>query len=99
MCKTSLLMSSAFRVDFFDADQYSNPRDVVASPPLPASPPERPGELARLLSKFAKPKANVSCQLNFRLFVSCQLKFWAFFSCQVIPSKPSLSSGKNLMKC
>ena len=41
------LCQSAFCVDFFDADQYSNPRDVVASPPFPASPPERPGELAR----------------------------------------------------
>ena len=36
-----------------------------------------------------KPKANVSSQLNFRLFVSCQLKFWPFVSCQLTPSRPS----------
>ena len=30
-----------------------------------------------------KPKANVSSQLNFRLFVSCRLKFWPFVSCQL----------------
>ena len=27
---------------------------------------------------------NVSCQLNFRLFVSCQLNFRPFVSCQLI---------------
>ena len=48
---------------------------------------------SQAVSKFAKPKANVSCQLNFRLFVSCQLKFWPFFSRQVTPTRPSLSSG------
>ena len=26
---------------------------------------------------------NVSCQLNFRLFVSCQLNFGPFVSCQL----------------
>ena len=36
-----------------------------------------------------KPKANVSSQLNFRLFVSCQLKFWPFVSCQLTPPRPS----------
>ena len=36
-----------------------------------------------------KPKANVSCQLNFRLFVSCQLKFWPFVGCLLTPSRPS----------
>ena len=36
-----------------------------------------------------KPKANVNCQLNFRLFVSCQLKFCPFVSCQLTPSRPS----------
>ena len=36
-----------------------------------------------------KPSTNVSCQLNFRLFVSCQLFFWPFVSCQLTPSRPS----------
>ena len=35
------------------------------------------------------PKANNSCQLNFRRFVRCQLKFWLFVSCQLTPSRPS----------
>ena len=38
-----------------------------------------------------KPKANVSCQLDFRLFVSCQLKFWPFVSCQLTQSRPSVT--------
>ena len=32
------------------------------------------------LSVDGKPKANVSNQFNFRLFVSCLLKFWPFVS-------------------
>ena len=36
-----------------------------------------------------KAKANVSSQLNFRLFVSCQLKFWPFVRCQLTPFRPS----------
>ena len=38
-----------------------------------------------------KSSTNVSCQLNFRLFVSCQLIFWPFVSCQLTPSRPSYS--------
>ena len=42
-----------------------------------------------LLQLSVKPKANFSCQLNFRLFVSYQLKVWPFVSCQLTPSRPA----------
>ena len=39
------------------------------------------------LSVVSETKANVSCHLNFRLFVSCRLKVWPFIS--LTPSSPA----------
>ena len=47
------------------------------------------------LSADTKPKANVSCQLNFRPFVSCQLKYWPFVSCQLSVSYLESTPGRN----
>ena len=54
---------------------------------------ESKGQLGPL--SVVKHKANVSCQLNFRLFVSCRLKFWPFISCQLTSQASAFRKLKN----
>ena len=50
----------------------------------------KPITIAKVCGKLSvNLTANVSCQLNFRVFVSCQLILLPFASCQLTPSRPS----------
>ena len=50
VCDCNLhLRQSAFRIDFFDVDIQIPEARLQALLPIPAPPPERPGELARRL--------------------------------------------------